>query len=95
LFQLKTCVLGFKHLETLYAHDEHFRELYEGCKQKQREDYLLKNGYLFSGTRLCVLWCGTRELLIREVYKGALVGQYRENKMTSMLKEHYFWPGTS
>jgi len=42
---------------------------------------------------MCVLKRGTRGLLIRKAYGGALAGHYRENKTTSMLKEHYFLAG--
>jgi len=49
--------------------------------------------YLFKGIRLCVFKCGTKELLIRDVYEGALASYYEESKMTSMLKEHHYKSG--
>jgi len=51
--------------------------------------------YLLKSTRLCVPRCGIKELLIREVHRGALASHYGENKTTFMLKEHYFWGGMS
>jgi len=51
----------------------------------------MQNEYLFKGTHLCVLRCGTYELLITEVHRGSLVGHYRENKTLALLREHYFW----
>ena len=91
LFQLDACVLGFEHLKALYGDDEDFGKLYEECRRHPKEDYLLQDGYLFKGARLCVPKCGTRELLIREVHGGFLAGHYGENKTSLMLKEHYYW----
>jgi len=86
VLQLEAYGLGFNHLKSMSM----MRTLYESCKQRPKRDYLLEDGYLLKGTRLCVLRCGTKELLIREVYKGALASHYEENKITPMLKEHYF-----
>jgi len=52
---------------------------------------LIQEGYLFKGTRLCILKYGTRESLVREVHGGSLAGHYGENKTSIMLKEHYYW----
>jgi len=34
----------------------------------------------------------TRELLIREVHGGSLAVHHGENKILTMLREHYYWP---
>ena len=44
------------------------------------------------GTRLCISCGGTRELLVREVHEGSLVGHFGESKTLIMLREHYYWP---
>ena len=63
LFQLDICVLGFKHLKSLYAGDEDFGELYATCLRHPKDDFLIQDGYLFKSKKLCILKCGTRELL--------------------------------
>jgi len=93
LFQLDACVLGFELLEALYAEDEDFGELFAECLKYPKGDFLIQEGFLFKGTRLCVPRCSTRELLIREVHGGSLAGHYGENKTLIMLREHYYWPG--
>jgi len=85
-------VLGFEHLKGLYDEDEDFGMLFKECQKHPKGDFLIQDGYLFKGTRLCVPKCGTRELLVREVHGGSLAGHYGENKTSMALKEHYFWP---
>jgi len=92
LFQLDACVLGFEHLKALYDQDEDFGRIFEECRKHPKEDYLIQEGYLFKGARLCVPRCGTRELLVREVHSGSLAGHYGENKTSLILREHYYWP---
>ena len=35
--------------------------------------------------------CGFRELLIQELYDGALARYFGIEKICSMLKDHYYW----
>jgi len=84
LFQLDTCVLGFKHLKSLYASDEDFEALYLACQKHPKEDLFIKMGtfskvhdYVSPGVVHVI------ELLIREVHGGSLA---------IMLREHYYWP---
>jgi len=92
LFQLSSCVLGFEHLKSFYKEDEDFKELYKSCQAHPKGDFMLQGGYLFKGNRLCVPRCGTRELILREVHGGSLMGHCGEDKTYIMAKEHYFWP---
>ena len=70
-------------------------ELYSACLKHLKEDFLLQDGYLFKGMRLCIPKCETRELLIKEVHGGSLVGHYGQNKALIMLMGHYYWLGMS
>ena len=90
MFQLDACVLGFEHLKALHVEDEDFGELYVDCSKHPKGDFLIQEGFLFKGTRLCVLRCSTRELLIREAHGGSLAGHYEEKKTVTMLRKHYF-----
>jgi len=54
----------------------------------RRGDFLIQERYLFKGTQLCIHKCGTRELLVKEVHGGSLVGHYGEKKTSLMPKEH-------
>jgi len=93
LFQLDACILGFEHIKSLYADDEDLGELDSVCQKHPKGDFLVQEGFLFKGTRLCIPKCSTRELLIREVHGGSLAGHFGESKTLIMLREHYYWPG--
>ena len=92
MFQLRSCVLGFEHLKSLYQGDEDFKEIYEACQAHPKGDFSLQEGYLFKGNRLSVPRSGTRELILREIHGGSLAGHFGEDKTYIMAKEHYYWP---
>ena len=83
-------MLDFEHLKALYEQDEDFGKIYEECQKHPKGDFLIQDGYLFKGAQLCVLKCGTKELLVREVHRGSPAGHYGENKTSIVLKEHYY-----
>ena len=64
LFQLDACIRAFEYLRLLYFEGEGFGEVYSACKKHPKDDYLIQEGFLFQGTRLCAPKCSTRELLI-------------------------------
>jgi len=55
LFQFDACILGFEHLKSLYEEDEDFGELYKEYKRHPKRDFLIQDGFLFKGRRLCIL----------------------------------------
>jgi len=63
------------------------------CLKHPKGDFLVQEGYLFKGVRLCIPKCSTCELLIREVHGGSLARHFGESKTPTMLSEHYYWPG--
>jgi len=69
-----------EHLKGLYEEDEDFGVLFKECQKHPKGDFLIQEGYLFKGTRLCVPKCGTRDLLAREVHGGSLAGHYKETR---------------
>jgi len=76
----------------LYAEDEDFRELFVSCSKHPKGDFLVQEGLLLKGARLCVPKCSTHKLLVREVHGGSLASHFRESKTFIMLREHYYWP---
>jgi len=85
---LDALILDFEHLKGLYSDDEDLEDLYSMCLKHPQGDFLVQEGYLFKGVRLCILKCSTRELLISEVHGGSLAGHFGESKTLTLLREH-------
>lgn len=65
-------MLGFDHLKEMYKDDPDFREAYEACENPVSRDrspwldYMIQEGLLFKGSKLCIPKCSMRENLIQE-----------------------------
>ena len=87
---LEAKLLGFHVIQDFYKEDPDFQEILKG--ELKGEPYLIQEGYLFKGNKLCIprgLW---RELLVREAHGGALAGHFGLNKTIDILREHFYWP---
>jgi hypothetical protein len=60
-FQVDT--LGFEHLKEMYQEDPNFKEAYESCEnpllrdRNQWMEYMIQEGILSKGIRLCIPRC--------------------------------------
>jgi hypothetical protein len=96
-FRVKT--LGFENLKDMYADDVDFGEAYEAAENpvlRDRSpwvDFLIQDGLLFKGNKLCIPDCSMRENLVREKHNGGLAGHFGHDKTFAKLSESYFWPG--
>jgi L-lactate permease len=65
--QFQVNVLGFDDLKEMYTDDAYFKYAYATCKNplsKYRSpwlDYLIQEGFLFKGRKLCIPKCSMRE----------------------------------
>ncbi|XP_074292819.1 uncharacterized protein LOC141619697 [Silene latifolia] len=62
------------------------------CKEKGYLEFVLQEGFLFNGNKLCVPKHPIRELLVREAHGGGLAGHFGIAKMLEVLKEQFFLP---
>jgi hypothetical protein len=96
-FQVKT--LGFNDLRDMYTDDQDFKEAYEAVEnpvlrdRSQWAEYMIQEGLLFRGNRLCIPKCSMRENLLKEKHSGGLAGHFGHEKTFVKLNESYFWPG--
>ncbi|KAI3789955.1 hypothetical protein L2E82_02762 [Cichorium intybus] len=84
--------LGFETLKDYYETDVDFGDVFGKCAGGPHGEYVVQNGFLFKGNRLCVPKHAIHELLVREAHGGGLAGHFGVTKTLEVLKEHFFWP---
>nr|KAJ0203488.1 hypothetical protein LSAT_V11C500244810 [Lactuca sativa] len=92
LVTLDVRFLGFETLKDHYQSDMDFGDMFLKCAGGPNDEFVIQDGFLFKGNRLCVPKHAIRELLIREAYGGGLAGHFGITKTLEVLKEHFFWP---
>nr|KAJ0223892.1 hypothetical protein LSAT_V11C200062990 [Lactuca sativa] len=90
LVTLDVRFLGFETLKDHYQSDMDFRDMFLKCAGGPNGEFVIQDGFLFKGNRLCVPKHVIRELLIREAHGGGLAGHFGITKTLEVLKEHFF-----
>jgi len=96
-FQVET--LGFEHLKEMYQEDPDFKEAYEACGNpllrdiNQWMEYMIQEGLVFKGSRLCIPRCSMRDNLLKEKHSGRLARHFGHDKTYAQLCSSYYWPG--
>lgn len=85
-------LLGFEHLKELYPNDVDFKDLYLKCLQDTKGIFHIQEGFLFKENRLCVPNTSLTRILVREVHKGLLSGDFGIQKNLDMLAQHFYLP---
>ena len=85
-------ILGFHMMKECYANDEYMSDIIAECKKGNCEDYMMQDGFLFKGNRICVPKGSFRELIVRETHGGGLAGHFGVTKTLEIIKEHFYWP---
>jgi hypothetical protein len=83
--------LGFQYVKELFTNDDDFASVYGACEKASFGKFYRLDGYLHKGNQLCVPNSSMRELLVREAYRGGLMGQFRVRKTLDVLHEHFFF----
>ena len=84
--------LGFEYVRELYVNDDDFASVFGACEKAAFGKFYRLDGYLFRENRLCVPNSFMRELLVREAYRGGLMGHFGVRKTLGVLHENFFWP---
>ncbi|XP_021734945.1 uncharacterized protein LOC110701639 [Chenopodium quinoa] len=84
--------LGFELLKELYHDDEDFGGLMKKCEEGVDGSFMVQEGFLFKGNKLCVPKCSHRRFLVKEAHQGGLAGHFGVAKTYDILREHFYWP---
>ena len=99
LQEVQVNVLGLEHLKDMYEEDADFKEAYEACQNQVFRDrspwidFMIQEGLLFKGNKLCIPKCSMRENLLKEKHSGGLAGHFGNDKTYAQLSNFYYWPG--
>ena len=92
---VSTEVVGFERLKEEYEFCPDFGKIYESVKlgpSTEFSEYVLRDGYLFKGNRLCVPKTSLRDFLIWEIHAGGLAGHFGRNKTILAVEDQFYWP---
>ena len=75
-----------------YADDPDFGEIFKDCQEGKESKFLLHDGYLFYGSRLCIPRCSLRTVIIADLHGGGLGGHFGCDKTLGLVVEKFYWP---
>jgi len=81
-------VVDFESLKIDYAHDEDFGNIWNDICTHGRtsgNEYLLRDGFLFYKSRLCIMCGSFRQFIITELHGGGLAGHFGHDKRRWVL----------
>ena len=88
-------VVGFDFLKQGYGSCKDFSIIYATLLAEDLGGYLdfsLHDGYLFKGTRLCLLNTSLREQVIWELHSRGAVGHFGKDKIIASIEDQFYWP---
>lgn len=85
---------AFDYIKDIYPEDEDFGKLWDQCSSQTHgvDDFLIQEGFLFKGNRLCIPQGSLRLHLMRELHGSGLGGHFGRDKTIALIEERYFWP---
>uniref|UniRef100_A0A5B7BML6 RNA-directed DNA polymerase n=1 Tax=Davidia involucrata TaxID=16924 RepID=A0A5B7BML6_DAVIN len=88
-------VIGFDRMKDSYANCPDFGIIFQAVRDGNRRDYvdfILRDGYLFRGFRLCIPRTSIRDFLVWEMHAGGLAGHFGRDKTISLVEDRFYWP---
>ena len=88
-------VVGFETIKSEYSQYKDFREIISDLLQsvpRATADFVVHDGFLFKGTRLCIPSTSLRDQLILELHSGGAVGHFGRDKTIAMVEDRFYWP---
>nr|GEW09716.1 RNA-directed DNA polymerase [Tanacetum cinerariifolium] len=93
LVSISNEVLGFDSIKELYANDEDYGNIWMELEtKKHRGEFLLLDGYLFKGNRLCIPKTYFKSQLAKEIHAGGLIVYLDRDKTIVSVQSRFDWP---
>jgi len=89
-------VLGFDDLKDMYKDDAYLKDSYASYENPVSIDkitllyYMIQEGVLFKGNKLCLPRCSMRGNLSKEKHSGGLAGNFGQGTIFVQLNVFYF-----
>ena len=92
-------MVGFDAIKGLDGYDSDFWEVVDQLKNLVlghvdtiQGDYLMQDGYIFKGKKLCVPIGSMQENIIHEFHSSGMAGHFRKDKIITLVENKYYWP---
>jgi len=89
LVSMQNLVLGFESFRELLSSDPFFGPILPDVGVGKHTDFVLHDGFLFKGNKLCVPASSLRLKIIRELHSEGHLGR---DKTLQLVMNTYFWP---
>ncbi|GJT00101.1 RNA-directed DNA polymerase [Tanacetum coccineum] len=87
LSTMQVQTIGFETFKELYVDDSDFAGIWHKSQDKPYPPFIIQDGFLFKGNRLCIPNCSLRESIIEEGHAGGHFGV-----TLAWLSDHFYWP---
>ncbi|KAF7844110.1 putative mitochondrial protein [Senna tora] len=95
LHSMSVSIVGFYRLKYEYATCPDFGIIFQEVSNGYHhghQDSIIKDGYLFRGTRLCIPRTSMRVFFIWELHAGGLAGHFGRDKTIAIVEDRFCWP---
>ena len=89
LATMQTEVPSFESIKELLHTDPCFCSIIEHLQVGESKDFILQDGFLFKGNKLCIPDCNLRLKIIKELHEEGHVGW---DTTLQLVYASYFWP---
>lgn len=89
LVTMKNEVLGFDSIRDLLSTDPYFGPIIQDTSAATHTEYVLHDGFLFKGNKLCIPTSSLRLKIIQDLHNE---GHFGRDKTLQLVMHSYFWP---
>ena len=95
LYRMSSHANGFYRLKDEYSACPEVGIIYDEVSNGNRHEYvdfLVKNGYLFKVTTMCIPQTSFRDLLIWEMHASGLAIHFGRDTTIALVEDKFYWP---